>query len=102
MSDEEKPVGTFRYWKLAIWKAVNGAVAVGIAAYIGATSATRWVDMHAEERVLVILGAWLAVSKFLDGFFDQTIARLTAGRNGNGNGNGNGQSSVPPAEAPKV
>lgn len=64
------------YWKLGIWKCINGTLKVGIMAYIGGTASVRWSDMHSDERVVLILTAWVAMSGYLDGFFDQTMSTL--------------------------
>lgn len=64
------------YWRLVIFKVINGTVKVGVMSYLGATASVRWSDMHADERAVVILTAYVAMSSFLDGFFDQTINQL--------------------------
>jgi hypothetical protein len=76
---------TLLYWKLVIWKTLNGAQTVAITAFIGATAAQNWETMNPSEKWTVGLMTYLAVCKFLDGFFDQTLAQLKAGApNGNG------------------
>jgi hypothetical protein len=85
------------YWKLAIWKVTFGMFKVAVTGYLGATTAVSWSSMSGEERFLVLLMIALAIGTFVDGFLDQTLARLVAGKplvalppvNGNGNGHGN-------------
>ncbi len=64
------------YWRLAIWKFLNGTLKVGIAAFIGGTAAQTWDTMNPSEKTLVILSAILAMQTFIDGFLDQTLAQL--------------------------
>lgn len=66
----------FILYKLAIWKGVNGCLKVGVMAYLGATASVHWSDMHSDERVVVILTAYVAMASFIDGFLDQTTNQL--------------------------
>lgn len=68
------------YWKLAIWKILYGSLKQAGTAYVGSTAAVRWVDMHWDERVVIIITAAIAVGTFIDGFLDQSIGRLIAGK----------------------
>lgn len=68
------------YWKLAIWKILFGSFKTAGTFYIGATASVRFVDLHADQMVLVILSMLLAVTTFIDGFIDQTVGRLLSGR----------------------
>lgn len=76
-------------WRLAIYKLINGAFLVAAVAYIGATASVNWVDMHANERVIIGLTVLIAVGKFVDGFFDTTVPKLLAGKSPFPGGNGN-------------
>lgn len=66
------------YWKLAIWKVYHGILTV----IIGALPATimNWHAMNNVEKIIAVGGVALAVHKFIDGFIDQTLARLVAGK----------------------
>ncbi len=66
------------YYKLAIWKLGYGSFAV----LVGAIPATimNWYVMNGMEKSIAIGGLMLSVLKFIDGFIDQSLARLMAGK----------------------
>lgn len=68
------------YWKLAIWKGVNGAVTVGIMSWLGSTNAIDWSSLHLGEKWAIGLTALVAVTKYIDGFLDTTMSSLRNGR----------------------
>lgn len=67
------------YWRLFIWKAANGCLKVGIATFIGATTAQNWSAMTPFQHVVIILTSVLAITTFLDGLIDQTIGLIKSG-----------------------
>ena len=79
------------YWKLAIWKVCSGSVMVIVT--VGPSTVLNWDTMTTQGRMVAVGGLIGALYKFLDAFFDNTVARLAAGKppiavGGNGNGNG--------------
>ena len=95
---EEQPQQKF-VWRLAVYKLLNGCFIAGATAYIGATAAVNWADMHWNERVIIILTAMIAMGKLVEAWFDSTVPKLLTGKNPFTNG-GNG--SAPETSAPKV
>jgi len=65
------------YWKLAIWKAWAGSVLVicGVCPSL----VLNWDTMTISGRVVAVIGVCVALVKFLDAFFDQTVSRLSQG-----------------------
>lgn len=68
------------YWKLAIWKLCYGSFKTAGTFYVGATASVRFVDLHPDQKFLVLISMAMAVTTFIDGFLDQTIGRLIAGK----------------------
>lgn len=78
------------YWRLAILKLVNGSLMMGLMAFISGTTAVDWNNLSGFERLIIIGAAYVAVSKYIDAYFDQMASRLLAGKppigtNGTGN-----------------
>lgn len=67
------------YWKLMIFKIVNGYYLAAAAAFLGFTDGPDWHTPH-MRYVRLFLFVTIAGSKFLDGLFDQTASRLNAGK----------------------
>lgn len=69
---------SLKYWKFAIWKFYLGTLitAGGVVTPI----VVAWDKMTTTERGLACFGAFMAVMKSWDLFFDQTVARLAAGK----------------------
>jgi len=93
-----------KYWRFAIWKFYNGTI-ITIA---GAAPAIliAWTNMSWPERLVSLIGAVVSLHKYWDGFLDQTVSRLAAGKpivpiNGNGNGHGHGPEQALSAEPSK-
>lgn len=65
----------FKYWKLAIFKGVNGYFMAMAMAFLAFTDGEDWrtPEMRTARLVLFCLAAG---HKFLDGFFDQTFSLL--------------------------
>lgn len=73
-------VKTMLYWKAAIFKCFLGSTKVAVLAYVSGTAAKAWSDMNWDARVLVLCAAYVALATYLDGFTDQTVARLQTGK----------------------
>ena len=72
-------------WRLAIWKAFNGALIVALGAIVAGLANVRWDEMDGQSRFLFVCGILLSVLKSLDLMLDQTISHikesdLTAGK----------------------
>ncbi len=66
------------YYKHAIWKAWSGAMLVLLGS--APTVVLGWDTMLISGKVVACIGLAIAVIKSLDLFFDQTLARLAAGK----------------------
>ena len=66
------------YYKHAIWKAFSGALLVAGGA--APTIILGWDSMLPSGKMVACIGIGMSVVKSLDMFFDQTLARLTAGK----------------------
>lgn len=66
------------YWKHAIWKGISGSTLVALGS--APTIILGWDAMSYSERTVACIGIIMAVIKSLDMFFDQTLARLAAGK----------------------
>lgn len=69
---------SINYWKLAVWKACIGSV-LCLAGVIPSL-VLNWDTMTGAGRMVAVMGVIVALGKFLDGFFDQTFARLAQGK----------------------
>ena len=78
--------GNAVYWKVAIFKGVNGFLLVILLAFLGGTDSVDWEKLMPFEKIRLALVCIAAGCKFLDGFLDQTVQNLRVGKNGNGNG----------------
>jgi len=66
------------YWKHAIWKAISGPLIVLLGA--APTVVLGWDTMLPSGKYVAVSGLLLTVIKSLDLLFDQTIARVAAGK----------------------
>lgn len=66
------------YYKHAIWKAFSGAALVVLGA--SPTVVLGWDTMLLSGKIVACMGIAVSVIKALDLFFDQTLARLDAGK----------------------
>lgn len=69
---------------MAIFKYTSGVLKVGAMAFIAGTS-----TMHLDPRALVAISTGVAMLTFTEGFLDQVVSRLQAGKppiGANGNG----------------
>ena len=66
------------YWKHAIWKAFSGPLIVVLVAL--PTVALNWDAMILSGKIVAASGLFLSWLKSLDLLFDQTMARLAAGK----------------------
>lgn len=65
----------FKYWKLAIFKGVNGYFMAIAMAFLAFTDSEEWKTPQMRTLRLVLF-CLVAGHKFLDGFFDQTFSLL--------------------------
>lgn len=68
------------YWKLAIWKAFSGCFLLGAAGYMAFLTQIDWMPKEQKLWHSFVVGTLIAMTKFLDGFLDQTASRLIAGK----------------------
>lgn len=66
-------------WRLAIWKAFNGALIVALGAIVAGLANIRWDEMDGQSRFLFVCGILLSVLKSLDLMLDQTISHIKEG-----------------------
>lgn len=71
-----KQIKTAVYWKLAIFKSVNGVVIVILGSLIAALANQNWSEMDAQSKFLLIAGVSLSALKSLDMMLDSTISNL--------------------------
>lgn len=74
------------YWRLAIWKGVNGTIIVALGGIVAGLANLQWADMDTQARFLFCAGVALSVLKSVDMLLDQTIGNL--------------RNHQPPADAP--
>lgn len=67
-------------WALSIFKFISGNGKVWILAFIGATSSIKWNDIDGFTKLCIILIASAQALTHAEAFFDQTAARLAAGK----------------------
>lgn len=80
------------YWKHAIWKAVSGTTMILLGAVTPLALLSESLSPATKQAIAIVVSTLGAAIKGLDMFFDQTIARLAAGKtpvplpgiNGNG------------------
>ena len=89
---------TILYYRIVIFRVLCGVLIVGISTFVAGISSTAWSAMTTDARMLTILMVALAMLKFLEGFFDKSVANLSSGKpmlNGNAP-----QPEAPPPPAP--
>jgi hypothetical protein len=82
-------IQTAVYWKLAIFKFLSGISKIGLLAFIAAMTAKNWYLLTGFDRFVIIASAIIQMLTYAEGFFDQVVNRLMAGKppigtNGNG------------------
>ena len=66
------------YWKHAIWKALSGPLIVVLVAT--PTVVLGWDTMLLSGKIVAVTGLVVSWIKSIDLLFDQTMARLAAGK----------------------
>lgn len=77
-------------WRLAWFKFINGVLQIGAMAFLSSTAAVNWENLRQFERFIILLAAYVQVSKYTEAFLDTTAAKLISGKppigtNGSGN-----------------
>lgn len=67
----------FTYWKLVIFKTANGFLLVIAMAFLAATDGVDWEAFTTFQKIKLAIFCLVAGLKFIEGFFDQTLSRMT-------------------------
>lgn len=65
------------YWKLVIFKVANGFFLVVAMSFLAATDGVDWEAFTGFQKIKLAVFCLVAGGKFLEGFFDQTLAKMT-------------------------
>lgn len=66
----------FNYYKLVIFKVVNGFLLVVAMSFLAATDGVDWEAFTTFQKLKLAVFCLVAGGKFLEGFFDQTLSKM--------------------------
>lgn len=73
------------YWKLFIFKVINGVVMVAAAGIVTALAGVDWASLSGSQKLIIICSILITVGKYLDGLFDKTLSKLSDGKDASEN-----------------